>query len=122
MRYYLDEDLSEKIAEIARCRGLDVLSARECGNKGLRDDQQLSFAAGEGRCLVTRNRDDFLEATTRFFERGWPHAGVLVISRSLPSNRFAAVAATLLDYERHHPEGISAYTIDFLHPIDPHFA
>jgi hypothetical protein len=34
--------------------------------------------------------------TVRFFENGWPHAGVLIVARSLPNGNSAAIAAALL--------------------------
>ena len=119
MLYYLDEDLSGDIARIARARGLDVASCHERGLNGLRDELQLRLAAQEGRCLVTRNRDHFQRLTLRFFEMGWPHAGVLVVPTSIPGRHFAAIAAALLDYDRQHPEGIPSYTVDFLRPPRP---
>lgn len=118
MRFYLDEDLSGEIARIARARGVDVVSCHELGLKRLGDELQLRLAAEEGRCLVTRNRDHFLALTVRFFEREWPHAGILIVPASMPSRYFAVIAAALLDYDLRHPQGVPAYTIDFLHP--PH--
>ena len=55
--FFLDEDLSPRIATIAREQGLDVLSTHESGRNGLDDEEQLRFAAQEGRILVTCNRD-----------------------------------------------------------------
>lgn len=114
MRFYLDEDLSEKIAQIARGMGLDIVAARECGNSGADDDSQLSFAAGEGRCLVTRNRDHFLALTVRFVEEGRPHAGVLVVPYSIPSDRFTLIARSIAQYDGDHPEGIYDYGLDYV--------
>lgn len=117
MRFYLDEDLSHRIAELARARGCDVLSSHECGRDGLRDEEQLRLAAAEGRCFVTRNRDDFIALTVRCFQDGAPHAGVLIVPDSLPADDFAALAAAVVAYAEEHPEGLPAYTIDFLHPV-----
>jgi hypothetical protein len=53
MRFYLDEDLSQVIAALARRRGLDVTSSHEVQYRhdGIADAQQLALAAAEGRCL-----------------------------------------------------------------------
>ncbi len=115
MRFYLDEDLSDRIAAVARGLGADVLSSHECGRDGLDDAAQLLQAAGEGRCLVTRNRGDFVGLSVRFFERGCPHAGVMLVASSLPGDDFAAIAQALVDYDRLHPAGLAAYVVDFLH-------
>lgn len=119
MRYYLDENLSDKIAQIARARGLDVVSSHGSDRDRLDDESQLRLAAAEGRCLVTGNRNHFTLLTLRFFEMAWPHAGVLVVPASMPSDRFATVAAALLEFDRLHPDGVSAYSIHFLRPPRP---
>ncbi len=116
MHFYLDEDLSDRIAQVARGLGLDVTSSHECGRDGLDDQAQLLEAAREGRCLVTRNRADFVALSVRCFELGWPHAGVLLIADSLPGDDFAGIARALAEYERRHPEGMDSYVVDFLQP------
>ena len=116
MRFYLDEDLSDEVARIARAQQVDVISSHECGRDGLPDETQLRLAAEEGRCFVTFNRDDFLELTVRFFENGWPHAGVLIVSRSLPRRSFAAIAAALVAYAQRYEGDLPSYTTDFLTP------
>ena len=114
MKFYLDEDLSETIAEIARGTGVDIVTARECGNAGADDDVHLLAAARAGRCLVTRNRDHFVALTVRFFQDDLPHTGVLVVPYTIPADHFSLVAADLAQYNRDHPDGISAYGYDFL--------
>lgn len=37
MRFYLNEDLSPKVAELARDRGVDAVSVHEIGAAGLSD-------------------------------------------------------------------------------------
>jgi predicted nuclease of predicted toxin-antitoxin system len=115
MKFYLDEDSSPQVAEIARRRcGLDVVSAHEVGTNKAPDDVQLAYAAAEGRCLVTRNRDHFIDETLAAFAAQKPHAGVLVIPFSWPGSRFAAIAAALWDYATRFPDGLPPYTIIFL--------
>lgn len=116
MRFFLDEDLSHQIADIARARGLDILSSHESGRDGLTDEVQLRLAAAEGRCLVTQNQRHFIPLTIRSFENNWPHAGVLVVPSSLPGDRFAAIAEALVRYDQEHPNGIPSYGVDFIRP------
>jgi predicted nuclease of predicted toxin-antitoxin system len=44
MKFYLDEDLSPKIADILRKNGVDAVSAHEIGAVEASDLQQLEFA------------------------------------------------------------------------------
>ena len=65
MKYYLDEDLSPKIATVTKKQGIDCLSAHETGMQQTSDFDQLIFSAQEERCLVTKNRNDFIQLTVR---------------------------------------------------------
>ncbi len=44
MKFYLDEDLSQKVVERLRGRGIDAVSAHEVRAEGLSDFQQLEIA------------------------------------------------------------------------------
>jgi hypothetical protein len=119
MRFYLDEMFSPRIAAIARAQGSDVTSSHESGQDSTTDDVQLHFAAQEGRCVVTRNYDHFIEETLRGAENGDPHAGVLLVPKSLPGGNFAAIAAAIVHFDHLHPNGLPPYTIVWLSPAPP---
>jgi len=114
MKFYLDEDLSPKIAEILRSVGIDALSAHEAGMCEASDRKQLEFAATEKRCLVTRNRDDFIRLTVRFFNDHRPHCGVLIIPYTLPGDQFSRIANLIKKFSSHHQKGLAPYSIAFL--------
>ena len=114
MKFYLYEDLSPKIAEILRRSGIDALSAHEAGMCEASDQRQLDFAAAEKRCLVTRNRDDFIRLTVRFFNDQRPHCGVLIVPYTLPGDQFSRIASLIKKFSSLHPKGLAPYSIDFL--------
>lgn len=114
MKFYLDEDLSPKIAETLRKGGIDVLSAHEVGMCEVSDQRQLEFAATEKRCLVTRNRDDFIRLTVRFFNDQRPHYGVLIIPYTLPGDQFSRIASLIKKFSSRHQKGLAPYSIVFL--------
>ena len=114
MKYYLDEDLSPKIAELLRKQSVDCVSAHEIGMVQATDLEQLMFAVKKKRCLVARNRNDFIRLTVQFFNDHLPHSGVLIIPQSIPGDRFSSIARALATYAGEHPEGMQPYTIDFL--------
>ena len=117
MRFYLDEDIPDRVADIARRRGIDTLSTQECGRKGRSDEDQLQFAAEQERALVTRNYGDFDALTMRLLAEGRSHAGVLLVSVSLRGQGYAAIASALARYDAEHPTGMPQYRIDYLVPV-----
>lgn len=85
LRFLLDEDVSYRVAQELRHRGVDAVSIHEVHRTGLRDEDQLTYASAEGRVLVTYNRADFqaLDGQWRVQERA--HAGILwCAERTLP--------------------------------------
>lgn len=114
MKFYLDEDISPKIADLLRQRNIDCTSAHEVGMLQTSDLEQLRLAGHKNRCLVTRNRDDFIQLTVRFFNDHLPHGGVLIIPHTIAGDQFSVIADALEEYAREHPDGPPPYTIDFL--------
>ncbi len=114
MKFYLDEDLSPKIAENLRKNGVDALSAHGAGMLEASDRKQLEFAAREKRCLVTRNRDDFIRLTTQFFNDHRPHYGILIVPHTIPGDQFSRMAHLIKIFASNNPSGLESYTIAFL--------
>lgn len=114
IKYYLDEDLSPTIAVILRKEKVDAVSAHEAGMVQASDLEQLEYAVSQRRCLVTRNRDDFIRLTIQFFNEHRPHPGVLIVPYSYPGDNFRAIATALNAYAKEHKGAPSSYLIDFL--------
>jgi uncharacterized protein DUF5615 len=120
MRFYLDEDLSDVIAVIGRERfGLDITSAHALGRERVRDSEQLAFAAAERRCIVTRNRRDFIRLTDEFLAESLPHPGVVIVPKRLRGNEFLLIGRGLAELHSQYPEDFVPYLIISLPEIDP---
>jgi predicted nuclease of predicted toxin-antitoxin system len=114
MKFYLDEDLSTRIAEILRKLGVDGKSAHEAQMTGASDEEQLDFAAREGRCLVTFNRNDFIMLTRLYLDSNRPHRGVIIVSHGFGGNEFRRIAKALSDFASLNPAGLPPFTVAFL--------
>jgi predicted nuclease of predicted toxin-antitoxin system len=119
MKYYLDEDLSQHLADRLRQAKVSATSAHEEGAEGWSDEAQLNKAGREGRCLVTRNRNDFIELTVQFYRDGRQHAGVLIVPHTIAGDAFNLLVRALVRYARAHPRGLLPYEIDFLSAARP---
>jgi predicted nuclease of predicted toxin-antitoxin system len=114
LKFLIDENISPKVAELLRARRIDAISTHENGMLGAGDVEVLHYGATEGRCVITSNRDYFLELTHRFFNEGRPHAGVLVIPGSIPKRRFDLIADAVDVYAQTHPDEIYPWLFDFV--------
>ena len=78
LRFFTDEDLYGAIAPALRNRGFDAVSTPEAGQLGALDEDQLAWAAGNGRVLVTFNVGDFAALHTEWLSAGKHHAGIVL--------------------------------------------
>ena len=83
LRLLLDEDVHLPLAAALRQRGHDAVHVGETARFGRSDNDQLEFAASEGRCLVTFNVGDIVRLHNRWLGAGHEHAGIIV-SKQLP--------------------------------------
>ncbi|MCC6614908.1 MAG: DUF5615 family PIN-like protein [Anaerolineae bacterium] len=72
VKLYLDENLSPKIAEQLRVRGIDAVSAHDLGRLGDSDQEHLERAIAEGRSIATSDIDFLQMAAT-----GIEHTGII---------------------------------------------
>ena len=76
IRIYTDESVSVAIAEALKRRGVDGLSARDAGNLGLADGEQLIYAGKEQMTIFTHDTD-FLQIAARWMDEGRTHQGII---------------------------------------------
>ena len=79
IRLYLDEDAVDKaLVRALRARAVDVEPANEAGMIERDDEQQLEYAAAEGRVVYTFNRAHFCRLHAQWLAAGHRHAGIVV--------------------------------------------
>jgi hypothetical protein len=110
--FYLDENLSPRIAEMLRARGLDAVSAHEVpGNNQLDDRSQLLYAARARRAIVTCDIADFAELTGEFIATNREHAGIVLVPPSFRTDDFAAIADAVEQVARDYPGGVAGVVV-----------
>jgi predicted nuclease of predicted toxin-antitoxin system len=114
VKFYLDEDLSPKIALALRKKGIDAVSAHDQGNVQFTDAEQLAYAAGKGRCLVTRNARHFLVLSGESINRQRPHAGILLCSPRFTGAEIRMLVKRLVRIAHENPRGFGPYDIFYL--------
>ena len=78
VKLFLDEDVHFALAIALRKRGYDVIHAQELQYKGKSDDEQLSYAIKEKRCLFSFNVKDFVLLHNKYVQNRWEHYGVIL--------------------------------------------
>lgn len=81
---YTDEDVSVLVAQLVSARGFSATTARECGQLGKGDAEQLEYAVSERKALLTHNRADFEALAQEYFEKGLTHYGIIIAVRRSP--------------------------------------
>lgn len=77
---FTDEHIDTRLAPALTRRGRDVLSCQEAGraNQRISDEDQLAFAASQGRAILTFNTIDFIALDIEWKQAGRRHAGIVV--------------------------------------------
>ncbi len=71
IRFHLDENVPNAVAEGLRRRGVDITTTEDAGLKHHSDQAQLAYAYQTGRVLITHDRH-FLA----MHEMGYQHCGI----------------------------------------------
>jgi hypothetical protein len=79
IRLYFDEDANDtELLEALRLRGIDAISVASSGMGGRDDEQQLTWATGQGRVLYSFNRGDFCRIHSEWMRAGRAHSGLII--------------------------------------------
>jgi len=67
-----------RLAKILRERGFDVLTTAEAGLLEKSDPEQLEFASGQGRAILTHNVRGYVQLAQQYAKQKRTHAGIIV--------------------------------------------
>jgi Domain of unknown function (DUF5615) len=107
LRFYLDENLSPEIALLARSQQIDMTDCSAAGMRHGSDRDQLVFATGDGRCLITADKRDFTRIHAEFMRDGLNHAGIVILPRQLRRHEFPKFVSGLARISNTHPGGLT---------------
>lgn len=82
LKLYTDGHIPKQVAIQLRNRGVDIVRCEEVGLKNASDVDHLTFAAHEGRALISIDRD-FEDHYWQWLAQGKPHAGIFKIANTL---------------------------------------
>jgi Domain of unknown function (DUF5615) len=86
IRLYIDEDaIDSRLIAALRARSVGVVTVLDVDSFGKSDEDQLTFATGQGCVLYTFNMADFHRLHMQWMKAGREHAGIILA----PQQRFA---------------------------------
>lgn len=96
-KLHFDEDADVRLAKVLRRRGYDVTTTPEASLLSASDEEQLTYAVGHSRALVTHNSEHFPSICQEWFEQGREHWGIIVTVQQLPVGELLTRIEKLLD-------------------------
>ena len=96
IKLLLDEHIWTGLTEALKKRGYDALHILDTDQGGLDDKPLLTFAASQGRAVLTYNVKHFAPLVSLWYEAGREHAGV-IFSIQLPPSELLRQTLKLLE-------------------------
>jgi hypothetical protein len=88
IRLYMDEDaLQVTLVKALRESDIDVITVADAGRLGCSDEEQLIWAAKQGRVIYSFNMGDFYQLHSVFLTEGKSHAGIVLVQQQRYSIR-----------------------------------
>jgi predicted nuclease of predicted toxin-antitoxin system len=78
LKIYTDSHIPKAVADQLRAKGVDIVRCQEVGMADADDLPHLEYATGEGRVVVTGDRD-FLGLNAEWQAAGREHAGIVFV-------------------------------------------
>ena len=89
-----------RLAVDLRGHGYDVRTTEEAGQDTATDEEQLAFATGEGRAILTYNIRDFTPLHEQWQAAGRTHAGI-VVSQQMGRRQYGVLLQRMLRLLNH---------------------
>ncbi|MCL5962561.1 MAG: DUF5615 family PIN-like protein [Chloroflexi bacterium] len=103
---YLDENIPPLVAKTLQDERYDVVSAHEVGMAGKPDDEQLRYAAADGRAILTFNQKHFRPLYDEWWFEGRTHCGI-ILSREFKIDEVAELLRLIRNLiERNQPQDL----------------
>lgn len=106
VKLYIDEDVWGGLAAALRERGYDAVDAHEMDREGLSDEEQLAYAAAEGRAILVYNKRDYVPLARDYFYSAHSHCGIILSCQLEPGELLRRVLNLM--------EAVSAWEIEEL--------
>jgi predicted nuclease of predicted toxin-antitoxin system len=100
LRLYFDRHIMARLADDLRGHGYEVRTTEEAGNDTAPDEDQLAFATGESRAILTYNIRDFAPLHEQWQAAGRTHAGIIV-SRQMGRRQYGQLLQRMLRLLNH---------------------
>ena len=72
------------VAELFRAHGFKAVTAREAGQLGKEDREQLAYATPHSMVLLSHNRVDYEILAREYYEAGMHHGGIILAVQHSP--------------------------------------
>ncbi len=100
LRLYFDRHIMARLAVDLRARGYDIRTTEEAAMDTASDEDQLAFATGEGRAILTYNIRDFAPLHEQWQSTGRSHAGI-VVSQQMGRRQYGPLLQRMLRLLNH---------------------
>lgn len=95
IKLFLDEHVWQGLTGALRELGYDALHVCDADRAGMDDDEQLAFAAEQGRVVLTYNIKHFAPLAQVWYEAGRDHAGIILSEQLEPGELLRRVKKLL---------------------------
>jgi hypothetical protein len=95
-RVLLDEHVWGGLVKVGQRLGIDILLVQTRLPEGAADEDVLTFAAEQGRILLTSNAQDFAPLAVDWFLAGREHWGIVIVPGQTNESRLSRALENLV--------------------------